>query len=169
MFINYAAFTSQVSSNHHESVKRLQQTLTSKACPSSKSNVTTQKQVTHLLKRSQGKTYPSKAVWRNISSSSQTAILVRTLSSCYISDGYKSLASFPVCPVSGALSAGSALWAINKSSWSLVLKWRVVATEQVIESEQYHVQMSYWSCLSKMVPLLLKFWTYLNYEFRFIL
>lgn len=54
------------------------ETLTSSAWPSSISNVTTQKQVTHFLKRSQGKIGPSNSLWRNISSPSQTAIFSPT-------------------------------------------------------------------------------------------
>lgn len=49
---------------------------TSNAWPSSKSNVTIQKHVTHLLKRSHGKIGPSYSLRRNISSQSHSAIFL---------------------------------------------------------------------------------------------
>lgn len=94
------------------------ETLTSNACPSSKSNVTTQKQVTHLLKRSKGKIGPSKSLWRNISSPSQTAIFFPT-PSVFFSGGYSIL---HVISGQAAGSACCALWEINKTSWSSVSK-----------------------------------------------
>ena len=62
--------------------------LTSNAWPSSKSNVTTQKQVTHLLKRSQGNTGPSYSLARNISSPSQSAIFLGNHLCFAICSGY---------------------------------------------------------------------------------
>ena len=70
--------------------------LTSNAWPSSKSNVTTQKQVTHLLKRSQGNTGPSYSLARNNSSPSQSAIFLGTPSVlCDIQRIFGSMTSFP--------------------------------------------------------------------------
>lgn len=69
--------------------------LTSNAWPSSKSNVTTQKQVTHLLKRSQGRTGPSYSLARNITSPSQSAIFARKPSVPSTADLVQ-LTSFPV-------------------------------------------------------------------------
>lgn len=71
--------------------------LTSNAWPSSKSNVTTQKQVTHLLKRSQGKTGPSYSLARNISSPSQSAIFLGN-HLCICAFRSVQLTSFPVRP-----------------------------------------------------------------------
>lgn len=73
--------------------------LTSNAWPSSKSNVTTQKQVTHLLKRSQGNTGPSYSLARNISSPSQSAIFLGNHLCFAICSGYsRSMTSFPERP-----------------------------------------------------------------------
>lgn len=74
--------------------------LTSNAWPSSKSNVTTQKQVTHLLKRSQGNTGPSYSLARNISSPSQSAIFLGNHLWCFETcSGYSvQLTSFPERP-----------------------------------------------------------------------
>lgn len=84
-------------------------TLTSNAWPSSISNVTTQKQVTHLLKRSQGKTGPSNSLGRNISSPSLSAIFFSE-PSVFLTGGYSSLTSFPV----RHRQARGVFWAINK-------------------------------------------------------
>lgn len=76
--------------------------LTSNAWPSSKSNVTTQKQVTHLLKRSQGNTGPSYSLARNISSPSQSAIFLGNHLWCFETcSGY----SVQIDVISGKTSA----------------------------------------------------------------
>lgn len=75
--------------------------LTSNAWPSSKSNVTTQKQVTHLLKRSQGRTGPSYSLARNITSPSQSAIFLGNHLYPSTADMVH-LTSFPVRQVSRA-------------------------------------------------------------------
>lgn len=164
MLINYAVFRTQARSRTMKT--RISQplnlyipseTLTSIAWPSSKSNVTTQKQVTHLLKRSQGKIGPSKSPWRNISSPSQTAIFFQH-HLCSFSGGYKVFwrhfrwDGFDNC---------SGLWVINKSSWSNVSKWRLVVVEG--KNDKYRIPMSSYIYPSNLVTL---FSQYLSYSYH---
>lgn len=103
--------------------------LTSNAWPSSKSNVTTQKQVTHLLKRSQGNTGPSYSLARNISSPSQSAIFLGP--SVVLWDMQRIFGSNWRHFRKDQRHVRDAFWAINKYRVrSCVPKWRLAVMDK---------------------------------------
>ena len=118
--------------------------LTSNAWPSSKSNVTTQKQVTHLLKRSQGNTGPSYSLARNISSLSQSAIFLGTPS--VLCDALRYAADIRFNDViSGKTRATCAMPSGQLRSW--VTKWR----RAVEKNHIFLILMNFYGSRSNLV------------------